>query len=57
LEILRKNEDAISDPFRKMPRKQPSDYEVGIRIDRLEKRPKDELKPANNIQDSLAKAA
>lgn len=57
LEILRKNEDAVSEPFKKMPRKHPGDYEVGIRIDRLEKRTKAELKPANNIQDSLAKAA
>jgi len=57
LEILRKNESAISDPFKKMPRKNPGDYEVVIMIDRLETRPKAELKPANNIQDSLAKAA
>ena len=57
LETLRKNECAISEPFKKMERKKPGDYEVGITIDRLEKRPKAELKPANNIQDSLAKAA
>ena len=57
LEILRRNEDSVSDLFKKFPRKRPGDYEVGIRIDRLETRPKAELKPANNIQDSLAKAA
>lgn len=57
LKILRENEDAISEPFKKLPRKQPGDYKVGIRIDRLEKMTKADLKPANNIQDSLSKAA
>jgi hypothetical protein len=57
LEILRKNEEAVCEPFKKMPRKKPGDYEVGIRIDRLENKPKAQLKPANNVQDSLAKAA
>jgi len=57
LEILRKNKEAVSEPFKKMPRKKPGDYEVGIMIDRLETKPKAQLTPANNIQDSLAKAA
>jgi len=57
LKILRANEHAISKPFKKMPRKQPSDFKLGIRIDRLEKMTKSDLKPANNIQDSLSKVA
>jgi len=57
LKVLRKNERSISEPFKNLPRKQPGDYEVGIRIDRLEKMTEAALKPSNNIQDSLAKAA
>lgn len=57
LKILRENEDAISEPFKKLPRKEARDYKLGIRIDRLEKMTKSALKPANNVQDSLAKAA
>jgi hypothetical protein len=57
LEILRANEGAISEPFSNLPRKYPTDYEVGIRIDRLEKKKQSALKPANNIQDCLAKVA
>jgi len=57
LKILRANETAVTEPFKKLPRMQPGDYTLGIRIDRLEKKTKSELKPANNIQDSLSKAA
>lgn len=57
LKILREHEEAITEPFKKLPRKKPSDYKLGIRIDRLEKMKQSALKPANNIQDSLAKAA
>jgi hypothetical protein len=57
LRILRENEDSISEPFKKLPRKQAGDYELGIRIDRLETMKKSALKPANNIQDSLSKVA
>ncbi|HZB89036.1 MAG TPA: hypothetical protein VE291_10290 [Terracidiphilus sp.] len=57
LKSLRENEDSITEPFKKLPRKHPSDYQLGIRIDRLEKQKKSDLKPANNIQDSLAKVA
>jgi len=57
LNILRKNEHCITEPFNTLPRKRPSDYELGIRIERLEQMKKSELKPTNNIQDSLAKAA
>ncbi len=57
LKILRKNECSISEPFKKLPRKNPGDYKVGIRIDRLEKMTGAALKPSNNIQDSLSKAA
>ena len=57
LKILRQNEDGISEVFKKLPRKQPGDYKLGIRIDRLEKMTKSALKPANNIQDSLSKVA
>jgi hypothetical protein len=54
LQILRKNERSISGPFKKLPRKQPSEYQLGIRIDRLEKMTGSALKPENNIQDSLS---
>lgn len=57
LRILRQHEDCISDPFNKMPRKKPGEYELRIHIERLEKKRESQLKPANNIQDSLAKAA
>jgi len=57
LKILRENEDGISDPFKNLPRKRPGDFELGIRIDRLENKKKSSLTPANNIQDSLAKVA
>jgi hypothetical protein len=57
LKILRENEHAIGELFKKMPRKRASDYTLGIRIDRLETMAKSALTPANNIPDSLAKAA
>jgi len=57
LKILKENESSIADPFKKMPRKKPGEYDPGIRIERLEKKRESQLKPANNIQDSLAKAA
>jgi hypothetical protein len=57
LKILRQNENAISDPFKNLPRKRPGEYELGITIDRLEKAKKSALNPAKNIQDSLAKVA
>ena len=57
LQILRKNEKSIIGPFKKLPRKQPNEYKLEIRIDRLEKMKESALKPANNIQDSLSKAA
>jgi hypothetical protein len=57
LRILRDHEDSISEPFKKLDRKKTGEYELGIRIDRLEKMTKSALKPANNIQDSLSKAA
>jgi hypothetical protein len=57
LKTLRENEGAISEPFKALPRKKPEDYKLGIRIDRLEKLTKSALTPANNIQDSLSKAA
>jgi hypothetical protein len=57
LRILRADEAAITEPFNKMPRKRPDEYQLGIRIERLEKMKQSALKPANNIQDSLAKAA
>ena len=57
LKILRKNENTICEPFRSLPRKYPEDYEVGIRIDRLEKKNKSLLKPTDNIQDSFSKVA
>ena len=57
LRILRENEHCVSEPFKKLPRKKPGEYELRIQIDRLETKPPAQLKPANNIQDSLAKAA
>ncbi len=57
LEILRKNEQSVGEPFKSMPRWRPCDYELRIQVTRLEKLDKSKLKPANNIQDSLAKAA
>jgi hypothetical protein len=57
LDILRKNEQCVTEPFKSMPRKKPDEYELSIQIIRLEKLSKSELKPTSNIQDSLAKAA
>jgi hypothetical protein len=57
LKILRENEDGISEPFKNVPRKRKGDYEVGIRIERLETKKPSSLKPTDNIQDSLAKVA
>lgn len=57
LKILRANEESISDPFKKMPRKRPGEYEPGIQVDRLEKKKESQLTPKKNIQDCLAKAA
>ncbi|SRR5258708_14567360 len=57
LTILRENENGISDPFKNLPRKHPGQYQLGIRIDRLETMKKSSLTPAKNIQDSLAKVA
>lgn len=57
LKVLRQNEESITEPFKALPRKGPDDYQLGIQINRLEKMPKSDLKPANNIQDSLSKAA
>jgi hypothetical protein len=57
LKILRAHEDSIGEQFKKLTRKKTGEYELGIRIDRLEKMTKSALKPANNIQDSLSKAA
>jgi len=57
LAILRDNENAVSGQFKEMPRKKPNEYEVGIRIERLEKKSESQLKPANNVSDSLSKAA
>jgi hypothetical protein len=57
LKILRENEDAITDPFKNLPRKHPGDYELGITIDRLSGKKMSSLKPSDNIQDSLAKVA
>jgi hypothetical protein len=57
LKVLRQNEHSIAEPFKKLPRKHPGDYELGIRIERLEDMKKSDLKPTNNIQDSFAKAA
>lgn len=57
LDILRRNEQCVTDPFKSMPRKRPGEYELHIEVTRLEKLSKSKLKPANNIPDSLAKAA
>lgn len=57
LRILRENEHAITDPFKQLPRKRPGDYELGIRVERLEKKKQSALTPASNAQDCLAKAA
>lgn len=57
LTILRQNEHCLSEEFTKVPRKRPDEFQVGITIDRLEKKTASELKPANNVQDSLAKVA
>jgi len=57
LKVLRANEDAITDPFKRLPRKKPTEYHLGITIDRLEKMTKSELNPKKNIQDCWAKAA
>jgi len=57
LEILRRNEQSVTDPFKSMPRKRSGEYELRIQVTRLEKLDKSKLKPTNNIQDSLAKAA
>jgi hypothetical protein len=57
LSFLRKHEDSVTDPFKKLPRKKDGEYELGIRVERLERKRESQLKPANNIPDSLAKAA
>lgn len=57
LKALRENEDCIAEPFKQLPRKRPNEYLLGITVDRLEKKKPSALKPANNIQDSLAKVA
>jgi hypothetical protein len=57
LNILRANEESITEPFKKLPRKGPGDYELGIRIDRLERKKQSQLSPKKNIQDCWAKAA
>jgi hypothetical protein len=57
LEFLRKHEDCVSETFKKLPRAFDGDYELGLRIDRLEKKKKADLVPANNIGDVLKKAA
>lgn len=57
LRILRECNHSVTESFQKLPKWKPGDYKLGIHIDRLEKMQKSELKPANNVQDSLAKAA
>jgi hypothetical protein len=57
LAILRRNEQCVTEPFKSMPRRRLEEYQLRIQITRLEKLSKSKLKPANNIQDSLAKAA
>lgn len=57
LQFLRQHEDGITEPFNTLPRKRPDEFHLGIRIDRLERMKESKLKPANNIQDSLAKVA
>jgi hypothetical protein len=57
LKIVRENDHAIPEQFKKLPRKTAGDYQLGIRIDRLEKMRQSALKPANNVQDSLSKVA
>jgi len=57
LKFLREHEDSVAEPFKKLPRKRPDEYELRIQVDRLEKMRKAELNPSKNIPDMLAKAA
>ena len=57
LVTVRNHPRAIPEPFKKLPRKEAGDYELGIRIEQLEKMRQSAMKPANNVQDSLSKAA
>lgn len=57
LKFLREHENCVTEPFKKLPRKKAHEYEVGIHIEQLEKKRESQLKPANNIADSWAKAA
>jgi hypothetical protein len=57
LKFLREHEECVTEPFNKLPRKKDDEYELGISVQRLERKRESQLKPANNIPDSLAKAA
>ncbi|MGA7521215.1 MAG: hypothetical protein WBW84_01960 [Acidobacteriaceae bacterium] len=57
LAVVRGNDSSLPEPFQKMPRKKAEDFEVGIRIERLENRKPQQYKPANNIPNMMSQAA
>ncbi len=57
LDIVRKNGSTVPEPFRELPRKKAEDFSAGIHIERLENKKGNQLKPTNNIQDSVSQAA
>jgi hypothetical protein len=57
LERVRRNDSALPEPFTKLPRKKAEDFEVGIRIERLENKKPQQYKPANNLRNTVSQAA
>jgi hypothetical protein len=57
LEVVRRSGSALPEPFTELPRKKAEDFPVGIQIERLENKKGSQLRPANNIQDSMSQAA
>lgn len=56
LEIVRANNSSIPKQFKELPRKDANTHILGIEVERLESNHR-QFKPADNVQDTLSKAA
>lgn len=57
LEAVRRNDSAIPEMFKKLPRERAEDFQTGIQIEHLDKKKSNQFKPANNVLDFMAQAA
>jgi hypothetical protein len=57
LEVVRRNDSAIPEPFTQFPRQKAEEFQTDIRIERLEKKSSKQYKPTNNIKNTVLQAA